>query len=78
MPGWIVLEHIQNHHPALVSRFAFMTGGAFTDAAREQLQDTAVPILSKPLSRSDILALLPAAGATLEGIIISDSAAQSG
>jgi PAS domain S-box-containing protein len=37
-------------YPSLGSRFVFMTGGAFTDSAREFLERTRRPILTKPFS----------------------------
>lgn len=41
-------------HPALQSRFVFMTGGAFADWAREFLERTRCPILHKPFSLEDV------------------------
>lgn len=40
--------------PELASRFIFMTGGAFTDYAREFLEHTPCPILSKPFTVANV------------------------
>jgi DNA-binding NtrC family response regulator len=40
-------------HPALQSRFVFMTGGAFADWAREFLALTRCPVLTKPFNLED-------------------------
>ena len=58
MTGWDVLEQVKTSHPNLVARFAFLTGGAFTQAAHAQMDNTEVPVLYKPVNLSDILELI--------------------
>ena len=53
-PGWEFLEHIRHVHPELESRFMFMTGGAFTPAAQAHVDDSGVPVISKPFTREDL------------------------
>ncbi len=63
MTGWDVLKHMKTSHPRLVARFAFLTGGAFTQTAQAEMDNTEVPVLYKPVSMSDILNLLGHIGA---------------
>jgi len=58
MTGWELLEHIEARHPEVLSRFAFLTGGAFTRTAQMEMDQAHVPVLQKPASLSDILSLM--------------------
>jgi len=58
MSGWEVLERVRAEHPDLVSRFAFVTGGAFTRTAQAELDRAGVPVVFKPVETSDVLSLL--------------------
>ena len=58
MPGWEVLQHIQQHHPKLERCFVFMTGGAFTPTARMHVQKANVSFLQKPFELSDVIQLV--------------------
>lgn len=44
--------------PELLDRFVFSTGGAFRDEVRAWLEKTPVPLLAKPTSRDEILAVV--------------------
>ena len=57
-PGWEFLEQVRRAHPELEGRFAFMTGGAFTPAARAHVDGSGVPVISKPFTREDLEAAL--------------------
>jgi nitrogen-specific signal transduction histidine kinase/CheY-like chemotaxis protein len=56
--GAAVFEAVKRDHPELVARFVFMTGGAFTDRAREFLAQYAGVQLEKPFNISDIEKIL--------------------
>jgi two-component system NtrC family sensor kinase len=52
--GMEVYAKVAAERPELVSRFVFMTGGAFTAKARDFLKDTAVACLEKPFELRQI------------------------
>ena len=56
--GIAVYEEVFERDPELASRFAFMTGGAFTDRARDFLERYEGPHLDKPFDISQVEALL--------------------
>ncbi|MES1175363.1 MAG: ATP-binding protein [Myxococcales bacterium] len=56
--GAAVFEAVKRDHPELVARFVFMTGGAFTDRAREFLAQHAGAQLEKPFNIADIEKIL--------------------
>jgi PAS domain S-box-containing protein len=58
MSGIEFYRALQEQFPALVSRVIFMTGGSFTDAAREFLARVSNPTLDKPFDRDRIEAVL--------------------
>jgi two-component system, cell cycle sensor histidine kinase and response regulator CckA len=58
LSGEHVYEHVREHHPRLARRFAFMTGGAFTDAARRFVDGFDGPCLEKPFPVERIEQLL--------------------
>lgn len=58
MDGEQVMAQVQIHHPEMMSRFAFMTGGAFTSGTKDVVNRREVPVLFKPLQLSDVSALL--------------------
>jgi PAS domain S-box-containing protein len=51
-------EQLRTRHPELLGRLAFMTGGAFTDRARELLIVSAVPRLDKPFDAATVHAVV--------------------
>jgi signal transduction histidine kinase len=50
MDGVELYEIVCRDHPQLRNRFAFLTGGAFTDAARKLVDSQQVVVLQKPCS----------------------------
>ncbi len=58
--GAAVYEFVKLHRPELVGRFVFMTGGAFTDRAREFLDSFPGAQLEKPFTIQEVDALLSA------------------
>ncbi len=63
--GMDVHAHVVEHHPMAEARMVFMTGGAFTDRAREFLRTTAAPVIEKPFAMEEIAALAKKRGAEL-------------
>mgnify|MGYP006905796927 CR=1 FL=1 len=53
-----VYERVSERRPDLASRFVFMTGGAFTDRARDFLKESTVPRIEKPFALADVERLL--------------------
>ncbi|MBA3377172.1 MAG: response regulator, partial [Actinobacteria bacterium] len=45
---------VQRHWPELVRRLVFMSGGAFTPALQEFLDQPTIELLDKPLSPRDV------------------------
>jgi PAS domain S-box-containing protein len=60
MTGQDLLEALTRTAPELSSRVAFLTGGAFTPAAREFLERTGRPWLEKPFEAEALLRLVAA------------------
>lgn len=58
LSGADVYEWVQRVEPALVDRFVFMTGGAFTPRAREFLARVRNPRLDKPFDPSELRAMI--------------------
>lgn len=58
MAGWEFLDQLRKRTPGGVHHFSFMTGGAFTPAARAHLRKAKVPVLEKPFHREDVVALI--------------------
>lgn len=56
--GMEVFGKVSAHCPDLASRFVFMTGGAFTERAREFLKETSVTCLEKPFELNQIRELV--------------------
>jgi CheY-like chemotaxis protein len=56
--GEVVFETVKQRAPELLSRFVFMTGGAFTERAQEFLEAFAGRHLEKPFNISEIESLL--------------------
>jgi hypothetical protein len=48
--------------PEELSKFVFMTGGAFTERARAFIAAHGITLLDKPFSREKLLALVAKAG----------------
>ena len=53
-----VFEAVEKDHPELVSRFAFMSGGAFTERAQEFLEHYSGRRIDKPFTIADVERLL--------------------
>jgi CheY-like chemotaxis protein len=53
-----VFEAVERDHPELVSRFAFMSGGAFTERAQEFLEHYSGRRIDKPFTIADVERLL--------------------
>jgi DNA-binding NtrC family response regulator len=49
---------LTTQRPELQERFVFITGGAFTERAREFLKRNKLPILEKPFARADVIRLV--------------------
>ena len=60
--GMELYERVLASRPALADRFVFMTGGAFTDRAREFLKRHRCPRIEKPFSLEEVERLLGAGG----------------
>jgi nitrogen-specific signal transduction histidine kinase/CheY-like chemotaxis protein len=56
--GAAVYESVKQTHPELISRFVFMTGGAFTERAREFLEQHRGAQLEKPFNINDVERIL--------------------
>ncbi|HLV65815.1 MAG TPA: ATP-binding protein [Polyangiaceae bacterium] len=52
--GQNVFEAVRRDHPELLSRFVFMTGGAFTERAQEFLEQHSGRTIEKPFSMTEI------------------------
>jgi DNA-binding response OmpR family regulator len=49
MSGMQLFHELQRTQPAVAARVVFMTGGAFTEAARSFLETVANPVVAKPI-----------------------------
>ena len=58
MTGIAFFAQLERDQPALAARVVFMTGGAFTPAAREFLDRVPNPRLEKPVDLHNVRALL--------------------
>jgi len=56
--GVDVYEYLSEHAPKLARRVIFMTGGAFTQRAREFLERCPQPVLEKPFEAARLDKLL--------------------
>jgi PAS domain S-box-containing protein len=56
MTGIELLEHLQRVAPAQAARLVFLSGGAFTAATRERLDQLGVLLLEKPVTAKDLRA----------------------
>ena len=56
--GMMLFEQLRETAPELLPRLVFITGGAFTQRAREFLARSSVPVLEKPISHSELLAAI--------------------
>jgi CheY-like chemotaxis protein len=64
MSGMEWYEEVRRIAPALAQRVVFVTGGAFTDAAREFLERVPNARLEKPFSPDDLRALVASRAGT--------------
>lgn len=60
--GMKVYEVIAERQPELLDRFVFITGGAFTDTARDFLDGYSGRRLEKPFHMADVEAMLKQMG----------------
>lgn len=58
LSGVDLYARVRESHPALAARFVFMTGGAFTDRAREFLAEHHLKRIEKPFPLERVLELL--------------------
>ncbi len=58
LSGMTLYQEIANEHSELAKKFVFMTGGAFTDSAREFLEVHPGIHLEKPFKIEDVEALI--------------------
>jgi nitrogen-specific signal transduction histidine kinase/CheY-like chemotaxis protein len=58
MSGAEFFQAVRDLHPGLKDRFIFVTGGAFTQGAREFLERVAMPTVEKPFRVEDVLDLV--------------------
>ncbi|NUP06575.1 MAG: response regulator [Polyangiaceae bacterium] len=58
MDGGAVYAAVARQYPSLAPRFALLTGGAFTTNAQAIIESGDVVVLTKPCSRSDLLATI--------------------
>jgi DNA-binding NtrC family response regulator len=56
--GRDVHEHITAHHPGMLDKIVFMTGGAFTERASEFIARVNAPRVDKPFDVSTIRTVL--------------------
>jgi CheY-like chemotaxis protein len=56
--GIDVYEHIVAHAPTLAERVIFMTGGAFTERAKDFLDRCPRPVLEKPFPAAELVMLV--------------------
>ncbi|MFO7177889.1 MAG: ATP-binding protein [Pseudomonadota bacterium] len=60
--GQNVFEAVRRDHPELLSRFVFMTGGAFTERAQEFLEQHSGRTIEKPFTMAEIERVLDELG----------------
>ncbi len=65
--GIRVFEHARAHHPHLVDRFLFCSGGAFTPRAREFIATNGNRLIEKPVSPRELDAGIQQALAEVQG-----------
>ena len=65
--GIRVFEHARAHHPHLVDRFLFCSGGAFTPRAREFIASNGNRLIEKPVSPRELDAGIQQALAEVQG-----------
>lgn len=53
--GWNLHRWLSEHRPDLLSRIAFITGGAYTQEAQDFLSRVQPPCLHKPFTRQELL-----------------------
>ena len=58
MTGMDLYDELCRTQPALASRMVFVTGGAFTERARQFLEDSPNPRLEKPFDNQELRALV--------------------
>jgi anaerobic glycerol-3-phosphate dehydrogenase len=54
MSGTEVYHRLRASHPVLAERLVFMTGGAFSESARDFLDQAQRPILDKPFTAEGV------------------------
>ena len=58
LTGMDVWETIRREHPALAERFVFITGGAFTERARDFIREARQPLVTKPIDVEELRAIV--------------------
>jgi CheY-like chemotaxis protein len=58
MPGWQVYELLERGRPDLLQRIVFVTGGTFTDQARDFAARPDVRIVKKPIPLAEVRAIV--------------------
>ena len=59
--GMDVYEELVRLHPTALAKLAFISGGTFTERAREFMIEVNIPLIDKPIDFAQIRALLPSA-----------------
>jgi CheY-like chemotaxis protein len=54
MSGTEVYHRLRTSHPMLAERLVFMTGGAFSESARDFLDEAKRPVLDKPFTAEGV------------------------
>lgn len=57
--GMDMYQHLLDKWPQLIARLVFISGGTFSDEARDFIEKTKSPMLAKPFKKKSLLALLP-------------------
>ncbi len=63
LPGYAIHEQLRASDPALARRLVFVTGGAFTDRARQFLEEMDGRVLHKPFDRAALQRVIERAAA---------------
>jgi CheY-like chemotaxis protein len=58
LDGPAVYAYLEHHHPDLLERMAFLSGGAFTERSRAFLEQVTTQVVEKPVSREALLRVI--------------------
>jgi hypothetical protein len=56
-------RELEETNPSLAQRMIFMTSGAYTQRAREFIENHRRPVINKPFDRDQLIAAIAACGA---------------